>query len=327
MSESIRKKLIFKHNGQTFRDIALKVFRFQFLHNPVYRSFCEALGKDLSNVKETEAIPFLPVSMFRNHKVLSADGYDVVFESSGTSGTQSSKHYVHDSRLYEESFMTGFSVLYGDISQYTLLALLPSYLERSNSSLIYMAEKMIQRTAKQESGFYLDDFEKLHKKLAELKKRNENTILLGVSFGLLDFIQNYGIDFPELIVMETGGMKGRKKEITRAELHGFLKAGFNVPAIHSEYGMTELLSQAYSRGEGRFLCPPWMKVYIRDSLDPLSLRHDSHTGGINIIDLANMYSCSFIATDDLGRVFEDGSFEVSGRFDQSAIRGCNTMIE
>ncbi len=327
MSEHLRKKLISKHNEKSFSDIALQLFHYHILNNSAYARFCQALHVCHDSVNRVEDIPFLPVSLFRSHCVMAVSDYDCIFESSGTFGIETSKHYVHDVSLYEESFCSAFEYFYGSLSGYTVLALLPSYLERKGSSLVYMAEKMIRMSQHELSGFYLDEFDKLHEVLQDLSRRKQKTLLLGVSFALLDFVNTFNLHFPELIVMETGGMKGRKREITRDELHEILKHGFGVSRIHSEYGMTELLTQAYSKGEGVFRCPPWMKVFVRDSLEPQRIRKDGKTGGINIIDLANMYSCPFIATDDLGKVYEDGSFEVLGRIDQSAIRGCNTMIE
>ena len=251
---------------------------------------------------------------------------EITFTSSGTTGMITSSHYISDVSWYTESFRKAFQLFYGDIQNYTLLALLPSYLEREGSSLIYMTDDLIRQSCNPDSGFFLYNHDELYQLLKKQQQMQKPTLLIGVTFALLDFIENYNLNFPELIVMETGGMKGRRKEMIREELHAQLCKGFGVGAIHSEYGMTELLSQAYSKGKGIFNCPPWMKIITRDTNDPMSrLGHDK-TGGINVIDLANSNSCSFIATQDLGRVYADSSFEVLGRFDNSDIRGCNLLV-
>jgi hypothetical protein len=256
----------------------------------------------------------------------SSDKVQVTFTSSGTTGMINSRHMVIDVSWYEESFRRAFDIFYGDIKNYTILALLPSYLEREGSSLIYMAEDLVKRSENSESGFYLYNHEELYQQLKKQQQAKKPTLLIGVTFALLDFAEHHQIDFPELIVMETGGMKGRRKEMIREDLHQTLSKGFGVNIIHSEYGMTELLSQAYSNGNGIFNCPPWMKVITRDTNDPFTTLDNDKTGGINVIDLANINSCSFIATQDLGKVYSDGSFEVLGRFDNSDIRGCNLLI-
>jgi hypothetical protein len=256
----------------------------------------------------------------------SAASPEVAFTSSGTTGTITSSHFVTDVSWYVESFREAFALFYGDIEKYTILALLPAYLEREGSSLIYMADDLIRQSKNPDSGFFLYDHDKLYQQLKKQQEAKKPTILIGVTFALLDFIEKYTLDFPELIVMETGGMKGRRKEMIREELHEQLCRGFGVEAIQSEYGMTELLSQAYSKGEGIFNCPPWMKIIVRDTNDPMTLLNKDRTGGINVIDLANINSCSFIATQDLGKVYADNSFEVLGRFDNSDIRGCNLLI-
>jgi phenylacetate-coenzyme A ligase PaaK-like adenylate-forming protein len=250
----------------------------------------------------------------------------VIFDSSGTTGSVPSRHFVAEVSLYEESFMRGFQHFYGKPDDYVFLALLPSYLERGNSSLVYMADKFIRLSRKEESGFFLNEFERLHSLVLSLKERGQRTILLGVTFALLDFAEAFSLDFPELIVMETGGMKGRREELTRTEVHSRLCNSFGVKKIHSEYGMTELLSQAYSKGHGIFQTPSWMKILLRDVYDPLQLQKRNKNGAINVIDLANLYSCSFIATNDLGKMNEDGSFEITGRMDNAEIRGCNLMV-
>lgn len=251
---------------------------------------------------------------------------EIVFSSSGTTGMLPSKHLVTDLSLYEQSFNSAFEQFYGQIANTCLLALLPSYLERDGSSLIYMVDALLKQSQHPDSGYFLHNHDDLYARLQQLQATNQKTILIGVTYALLDFIEQYKVEFPDLIVMETGGMKGKRKEMVREELHELLQNGFGVNAVHSEYGMTELLSQAYSYGKGIFNCPPWMKVYLRDTNDPLSLSPDNKTGGINIIDLANLNSCSFIATQDLGKLFPDGSFEVLGRFDNADIRGCNLLI-
>jgi hypothetical protein len=314
-------------NEQQFAEIALQVFRFQAQNCTVYREFITNLKVDPDAVISIDQIPFLPISFFKSHEILSsADKVQITFSSSGTTGTINSKHLVTNLRWYEESFRKAFEIYYGDIKDYCILALLPSYLEREGSSLIYMAEDLVKRSDNPESGFYLYNHDDLFRQLKKQQQNKKPTLLIGVTFALLDFVEHYPIDFPELIVMETGGMKGRRKEMIREELHEALCKGFGVDAIHSEYGMTELLSQAYSKGHGIFNCPPWIKVTTRDTNDPISNLDNDKTGGINVIDLANINSCSFIATQDLGRVYNDGSFEVLGRFDNSDIRGCNLLI-
>ncbi|MDB5143321.1 MAG: acyl transferase [Mucilaginibacter sp.] len=314
-------------NEQQFADIALQVFRYQAQNCTVYREFITNLKVDTDAVKRIDQIPFLPISFFKSHEVLSTtDDVKVTFTSSGTTGMINSRHLVTDVSWYEESFRQAFDVFCGDIKDYCILALLPSYLEREGSSLIYMAEDLVKRSGNPDSGFFLYNHDDLFQQLKKQQQAKKRTLLIGVTFALLDFVENHAINFPELIVMETGGMKGRRKEMIREELHGVLCNGFGVDTIHSEYGMTELLSQAYSKGNGIFYCPPWMKVITRDTNDPVSTLDNDKTGGINVIDLANINSCSFIATQDLGKVYKDGSFEVLGRFDNSDIRGCNLLI-
>ncbi len=314
-------------NEEEFNALALQTFSSQYHHNKVYREFCQHLGRDEAKVTRVEDIPFLPISFFKSHQVTcGAFDPEIIFTSSGTTGSEVSKHLVRDLAVYEQSYLSAFEAFYGPISDYCILALLPSYLEREGSSLIYMADDLIRRSTHPDSGFYLDDLGKLRKTLLKLEDTNTKTLLIGVSFALLDMAEAYRLQLNNTIVMETGGMKGRKKEIIREELHQLLKAGFGVPQIHSEYGMTELLSQAYSFGNGLFKSPKWMKVYTRETEDPLSLQATGKTGGINIIDLANVHSCAFIATQDLGKVYKDGSFEILGRFDHSDVRGCNLMV-
>ncbi|WP_339751498.1 acyl transferase [uncultured Winogradskyella sp.] len=323
----ISKAAIFnlKSNAE-FDTLALEIFRFQFKNNVIYRSFCDLLYKHPADVKSILDIPFLPIQFFKSHKVLcAANSVEKTFTSSGTTGSITSKHLVTDIKLYEDSYTKGFNHFYGDIEDYVVLALLPSYLERDGSSLIYMANDLIVKSKHPESGFYLNNLEDLAQKLQQLEAKQQKTLLIGVSFALLDLVEQFQFSLKHTLVMETGGMKGRRKEIIRRELHNILQSGFGVTKIHSEYGMTELLSQAYSKGNGVFKCPPWMKVLTRDTEDALTLQQPNKTGGINVIDLANLNSCSFIATQDLGKVNENGQFEIIGRFDNSDIRGCNLM--
>ncbi|WP_411893253.1 acyl transferase [Winogradskyella sp. A2] len=313
--------------NEEFESIALQVFKFQFENNPVYRSFCDLLYKHPSDIKKVKEIPFLPIQFFKSHEVLSSTKPpQKIFTSSGTTGNVTSKHHVTDLKIYETSFIKSFTHFYGEISDYAVLGLLPSYLEREGSSLVYMVNDLIKKSKRPKSGFYLNNLGKLAETIEILESKNQKTLLIGVSFALLDLVEYYKFNLNNTIVMETGGMKGRRKEMIRNELHSILKAGFGVDEIHSEYGMTELLSQAYSGGNGIFECPPWMKILTRDTEDALTLQKPNKSGGINIIDLANINSCSFIATQDLGRVYENGQFEIIGRFDNSDIRGCNLMV-
>ena len=314
-------------NETEFEELALKVFKFQFENNLIYRSFCDLLYITPSDVKQVEQIPFLPIQFFKTHKIISNSiSEQIIFSSSGTTGAVTSKHFVSDVSIYEKSFFKGFQYFYGDVKDYVILALLPSYLERDGSSLVFMVDQLIKSSSNPESGFYLDDIDTLAKTITELENREQKALLIGVSFALLDLVEKHQFQLRHTIVMETGGMKGRREEMIRIELHQLLKAGFGVEQIHSEYGMTELLSQAYSKGNGIFNNPLWMKILIRETEDERSIQKAGKSGGINIIDLANINSCSFIATQDLGRVFNDGSFEVIGRYDHSDIRGCNLMI-
>ena len=309
-----------------FEKSALQVFQFQSENCNVYRDFLKFLKVDISSISNLTDIPFLPIQFFKSHKVVSnSDTIEKVFLSSGTTGNQSS-HFVTDASLYENSYRKGFAHFYGNIEDYTVLALLPSYLEREGSSLIYMVDDLIKKSNNSQSGFFLKNTQKLIKIIQNHSKKEKKLLLLGVSYALLDLIENHEFDLEEAIVMETGGMKGRRKEMIREELHQHLSKGFGVAEIHSEYGMTELLSQAYSKGNGVFECPPWMHILIRDTEDPLTLLPNGKAGGVNVIDLANINSCSFIATQDLGKKINENSFEVLGRFDNSDIRGCNLLI-
>ncbi|MDH7446010.1 LuxE/PaaK family acyltransferase [Aquimarina sp. 2201CG14-23] len=314
-------------NDQDFEKAALRVFKHQYLNCLTYQRFCNLLGIIKTSIKNSNDIPYLPIEFFKQEKIISSQAnIQQIFTSSGTTGSITSKHHVTNLKVYETSFRNGFNHFYGNIKDYSVLALLPSYLERDGSSLVYMADTLIKESERPESGFYLDETEKLISTLTKLTKQGEKILLIGVSFALLDLVENYNIQLnPDAIVMETGGMKGRRKEMIRSELHDILAAGFGVSKIHSEYGMTELLSQAYSNGEGIFYCPPWMKISTRDPEDALTPLNSGKTGGINIIDLANINSCSFIATQDLGKTYDNGSFEILGRFDHSDIRGCNLM--
>ncbi|MFY0628796.1 MAG: acyl transferase [Flavobacteriaceae bacterium] len=312
---------------QDFEDVALQVFRHQFKNNKVYRSFCDLLYIHPSDIKKVEEIPFLPIQFFKSHQVLSTnDPVQEIFTSSGTTRSITSKHLVTDISLYEESYRKGFEHFYGDIEEFVVLALLPNYLEREGSSLVYMVDDLIRKSKNEESGFYLNNLDEIAQKITILDQKGQKTLLIGVTYALLDLIEKQEFQLKNTIVMETGGMKGRRKEIIRRELHQLLGKGFGADKIHSEYGMTELLSQAYSKGNGVFDCPPWMKILTRDTEDALTILGNQKTGGLNVIDLANYNSCSFIATQDLGKVRQNGEIEILGRFDHSDIRGCNLMV-
>ena len=328
-TDELEEKVFSISNEESFRSIALEVYHFQYHNNPVYQRYCNALGKTPEIVKTINQIPFLPISFFKSHDIVTTS-FDpaLVFKSSGTTGTATSKHLVKDAALYEKSFFTCFHRFYGPVEDYCVLGLLPSYLERGQSSLVYMVQRLIEKSGHAQSGFYLYDFEKLYATLKELESAGKKTILIGVTYALLDFAAQYPLSLKNnTIVMETGGMKGRKKELTRNELYDQLKEAFGVSEIHSEYGMTELLSQGYSIN-GFFRTPQWMRILLRDETDPLHIidQSSTKTGVINVIDLANLYSCSFIATEDVGKMHSDGSFEVLGRMDNSDIRGCSLMV-
>ncbi|NOZ45649.1 MAG: acyl transferase [Chlorobi bacterium] len=311
-----------------FEKSALKIFRFQAANNNVYKTYLNNLHIDINSIKSINSIPFLPIEFFKTQEIKTGSFTPkVVFFSSGTSGMTTSKHYVRNTELYEQSFKSSFQLFYGNITDYCILALLPSYLEREGSSLVYMVNNLIQSSKNTNSGFYLNNYTELAEKLFFLEKQKQKTLLIGVSFALLDFIENNQVSLQHTIVMETGGMKGRRKELIREELHQKLTSGFRVKTIHSEYGMTELLSQSYSPGNGIYKTPPWMKILIRDTYNPFSYLETGKSGGINIIDLANIHSCSFIETKDIGKKFNNESFTILGRFDNSDIRGCNLMID
>ncbi len=310
-----------------FVQAALQTFGYQYQHNQVYQRFCTLLGRTPDKVRQLTDIPFLPIEFFKSEAVYCGNKRPAtVFTSSGTTGSQTSRHYVKDPAVYQQSFRQGFADFYGNIEEYTVLALLPSYLERTGSSLITMVADLIERSGSADSGFYLNEYDLLAEKLTDLDRSGRKVLLIGVSFALLDLVETHRFQLKNTIVMETGGMKGRRKELIREELHAILCEGFGVEYIHSEYGMTELLSQAYSAGSGLYESVRWLKVLIRDTNDALSYQRPLKTGGISLIDLANIHSCSFIATQDLGRLHPDGRFEVLGRFDNADIRGCNLLI-
>jgi phenylacetate-coenzyme A ligase PaaK-like adenylate-forming protein len=311
-----------------FDALALDIFSFQFAQNTIYRNFCELLGLSPANVHSTSDIPYLPIRFFKTKKIVSGpEPVSLIFESSGTTGTIPSSHHLISESLYQKSILEGFKRVYGDPSDYVIMALLPSYLERGNASLVYMVNYLMQCSGQDEGGFYLDNIETLSKQLKRLEKAGQVVLLVGVSFALLDLAESYPQTLKNTIIMETGGMKGTRPEWIREELHAFLKSKFGVADIHSEYGMTELLSQGYATHNGHFHFPPWVQLSLREVEDPLSMVSSSQTGGVNIIDLANLYSCSFIATDDLGKIRKDGAVEILGRFDSSDIRGCNLMVQ
>ncbi len=315
---------------QSFNETALDIFNFQYQQNPVYNQYCTALHIDSTKIANISKIPFLPIDLFKTHTITTTPFEPaVIFESSGTTKTINSRHLVKDISMYEQSFINTFRLFYGDPADWCILALLPSYLERNNSSLVMMADKLIELSQHPNSGFYLKNLKKLQDTLIQLEKKQEKTLLIGVTFALLDFAEQYPMRFKHTTVIETGGMKGRRQEMTRQEVHHILCDSFKVNKIHSEYGMTELLSQAYSTGGGIFNCPPWMKIMIREEDDPLlvhgSDKNKTISGAVNVIDLANIYSCSFIATDDAGKLHPDESFEILGRLDNSDIRGCSLL--
>lgn len=315
-------------NEENFNAIALEVYAYQKEHNPIYRKYIASLNRMDTSVNHYKDIPFLPIQFFKTQRVATLDIHPVItFSSSGTTGMVNSQHHVFDLSWYEQSFRKAFTAFYDPVEDIAIIALLPSYLERNGSSLIYMVDDLIQNSRQPESGYFLYNHEELFQTLQTLKHKGTKTLLIGVTYALLDFVESYAIDFPNLIVMETGGMKGKRKEMVREELHNILCDGFGVDSIHSEYGMTELLSQGYSAGSGLFSTPSWMKILIRDTNDPLSLQDPNKTGAINVIDLANIHSCSFIATQDLGKIHSDGQFEILGRFDNADIRGCNLLVQ
>ena len=318
-------KLSFYESSISFHAQAINCFEEQFKHNSIYRSFCDLTNRNPSDCESLVQIPFLPISFFKTHKVLTGTPHcSHIFESSGTRGATSS-HHIADIQTYEQSFIYCFELFYGNPKQFAIIGLLPGYLEKPNSSLVFMMQKLIELSDCSDSGFYLDDHQKLYKVLKQREGNHKKTLLLGVSFALLDFAEQFPSSLSHTIVMETGGMKGRRKEIVRDELHSQLKRNLGVKEIQSEFGMTELLSQAYAKTDGIFHCPPWMKVFVRHPNNPMGVQEHG-TGCLNIIDLANKNSCAFIATDDLAKVYDDGSFEILGRVDTSDVRGCNLMV-
>ncbi len=328
MKDLIQKRIFNIDSEKSFTETALMAFRYQYENNPIYREFADLLGSDHREIDSLDKIPFLPIEFFKSHRIVTGtEAEEKIFESSGTTemGVKS-RHYVTDIRLYEESFTRGFSYFYGDPADYIFFALLPSYVERGGSSLVYMVESLIRMSGEPASRIDRTDIPGVIRDIYRAKRDGKKIIFIGVSFALVDCAEKYSPDLSGVIVMETGGMKGIRREMTREELHNRLKKGLNVQTIHSEYGMTELLGQAYSSGNGLFRCPPWMRVLIRDPLDPMAIFEDhGKSGGINIRDLANLNSCSFISTGDLGKMAPDGCFEVLGRLDRSDIRGCNLL--
>ncbi|MBL7703016.1 MAG: acyl transferase [Ferruginibacter sp.] len=324
---------LFAASAGNFNGLALELFNYQHRHNAIYRQFCDGLKVNPAKIDSLKKIPFLPISFFKTHEVKTGlFETEAVFESSGTTQSATSKHFVKDIALYRRSFNTCFEKFYGTPQHKCILGLLPAYLERKNSSLVLMADELIKASNNPFSGFYLYDHEKLHSTLLHNELLKIPTLLIGVTFALLDFAEAYPMQLRHTIVMETGGMKGRREEMTRSEVHAQLQKQLGVSLVHSEYGMTELLSQAYSKGDGIFHCPGWMKILLRDEDDPFHLlaANDAETkpqtGLINVIDLANIHSCSFIATDDVGKLHSNESFEVLGRSDNSDMRGCSLMV-
>jgi phenylacetate-coenzyme A ligase PaaK-like adenylate-forming protein len=313
-------------NYQEFEKQCMQLFEFQMDNNPIYSTYAEIIlkGRTPRNIKE---MPFLPIEFFKSEQII-CQGYKIeeIFLSSGTTGDQS-KHLVSDLSIYESSFRKAFQLFYGDITEYCVLSLLPNYREREGSSLIYMVDELIKSSKHPKSGFYLNDYERLSETILELEQDGQKTILFGVSYALLDLANQFPQQLKNTIIMETGGTKGKRKELLKEELHKILRSAFNLKNIHSEYGMTELLSQSYSKGDNIFKSPTWKRILIRDVNDPLTIIGNDKTGGINIIDLANIYSCPFIATQDLGKTFDDGSFSVLGRFTNADVRGCNLLIQ
>jgi hypothetical protein len=321
---------VFNVSAKDLDALALEIFRFQYGHNSIYKNYVDALRINPATITQMQDIPFLPIRFFKSQRVVSGEFEPVAtFESSGTTGSINSKHFIKDLSIYRESFTKGFELFYGPANDWCIIGLLPSYLERSNSSLVVMVDELVKQSNHPQSGFYLNEYDKLVDVLQQLEAKGQRTLLIGVSFALLDLAARHPISLRHTTIMETGGMKGRRKEMIRQEMHDVLKRSFNVSAIHSEYGMTELLSQAYSNGNGIFQCPPWMKIVLREEEDPLTIKEVNEnkpvSGVINVIDLANIHSCSFIATDDAGRLYADGSFEVLGRIDNSDMRGCSLM--
>ena len=324
---------VFSCTAENFTEITLKVFKYQYQYNKIYKAYCDILKIKPDDVTTLEKIPFLPIQFFKSKEITTTE-FDpaIIFESSGTTGSINSKHFVKDLAVYEKSFIKSFRQFYGNEKHLCIIGLLPSYLERSGSSLVYMVDDLIKKSEHKASGFYLYDYEKLKDVLLQNEKDLQHTILIGVTYALLDFAQQNNMQLKHTTIMETGGMKGRREEMTRNQVHKILKENLGVSIVHSEYGMTELLSQAYSKSEGIFECPLWMKILIRKEDDPFNITTAENckgafcNGAVNIIDLANIYSCSFIATDDTGKLYNNNKFEISGRLENSDIRGCGLMI-
>ena len=315
--------------GLEFEKLTIELFHFQYKENQVYHNYVKALGVNPESIRNLSDIPYLPISFFKTNEVISGNNgqYDDIFHSSTTTSGTPSRHFVKDIKVYKESFRKGFARFYVNIKEYCVLALLPSYLERDGSSLVYMVEDLIRQSNNAMSGFYIHDYDKLVETLKVCEKAGQKTLLLGVTYALLKLAEEFPMPLQHTTIMETGGMKGKREELPKQEVHTILKKAFHVEAIHSEYGMTELLSQAYSKGHGLFECPNWMKIGVRDMYDPFQVNFQKGSGAINIIDLANVNSCSFIATDDIGALYDNGRFEISGRIDYSDIRGCNLMVD
>lgn len=325
--ESWNSRMTSIKNEHEFNALAIEAFHFQYKNVAIYKAYCDSIGCKKNLIEHYTRIPALPVSFFKTHTVLAKNHpVELHFKSSGTTGINTSNHFVHQAAIYEASFLEGFKRFYGEPSEYCILALLPSYIEQGNSSLVYMADSLIKQSRHPRSGFYLNNYPELSDALHELEQSGQKTLLLGVTYALLDLAEQFPQALDNTLIMETGGMKGRRKEIIREDLHHLLCESFHLNAIHSEYGMTELLSQAYSKGNGIFETPPWLKVLVRDTYDPYALMPEDRSGGINLIDLANIYSCCFIETKDLGKRLIDNTFTILGRFDNSDIRGCNLMV-
>ncbi|NOU16998.1 MAG: acyl transferase [Bacteroidales bacterium] len=324
---NLKEEIFQISSKEEFERIALEVFRYQAQNIPIYKEYIERLRINPEEINHSEKIPFLPIQFFKSREIkpIGVEA-SAVFESSGTTGSQTSRHFVADIELYIKSFTLAFSHFYGNPADYCILALLPSYIERQGSSLVFMVDRLIKQSKHPESGFFLNEFDNLAEILNRLDSNGQKCLLIGVSFALVDFTEKHTFKLKNSLVMETGGMKGRRKEMIREELHHQLCNAFGLKGIHSEYGMTELLSQAYSDGKGIFKCPNWMKVVIRDPYDPFSTLSHQKAGAVNIIDLANIYSCSFIQTEDLGKTHDDGSFEILGRMNEAQLRGCNLLV-
>jgi len=321
------QRIFSNDKSESFENLALEVFNFQYSENSNYRQYVDYLGIKPNNITSIVQIPFMPVEFFKTHDVLLDNQVpEIIFLSSATTGLKQSRHLVADISIYKQSFLKTFHYFFGDPQDYCFLALLPSYMERTGSSLIYMINELMQISKHLDNGYYLNEYEEIGKKISSLENRQQKYILFGVTYALLDFADSFNSKISYGIVMETGGMKGRRKELIKPEVYEILRNKFKTSTIYSEYGMTELLSQAYSFGENIFQTPPWMKVLIRDAYDPFYYVENGISGGINVIDLANIYSCSFIETKDLGKINQNGQFEVLGRFDNSDIRGCNLLV-